>query len=86
MSPSATNGQVWDHYDKVRLPRWFEARRNLPKKQIELLNLNEILITFGSIAPSTLFDIDKRERNERRPCDTRAILRRLKMPHTVNQQ
>lgn len=36
MSPSATNGQPWDHDDRLRLPRWFEARRHLPKKQIEL--------------------------------------------------
>ncbi|KAI3113535.1 hypothetical protein CBS147330_9855 [Penicillium roqueforti] len=32
----ATNGQPWDHDDKSRLPGWFEPRRHLPKKQIEL--------------------------------------------------
>ncbi|KAJ9480721.1 hypothetical protein VN97_g12809 [Penicillium thymicola] len=32
----ATNGQPWDHDDKIRLPGWFEPRRHLPKKQIEL--------------------------------------------------
>jgi hypothetical protein len=36
MSPSANNGKAWDPYVKDLVPKWFEARKHLPKKQIEL--------------------------------------------------
>ncbi|KAJ6027469.1 uncharacterized protein N7446_003938 [Penicillium canescens] len=32
----ANNGKAWDPYDKDRVPKWFETRKHLPKKQIEL--------------------------------------------------
>lgn len=50
------------------------------------LNLNEILITVGSIAASTLFGINKREKNERRLYDTRETLQTPVLPNSVNQQ
>ncbi|KAJ6019421.1 hypothetical protein N7522_001488 [Penicillium canescens] len=30
------NGKTWDPYHKDIVPKWFEARKHLPKKQIEL--------------------------------------------------
>ncbi|OQD76779.1 hypothetical protein PENANT_c117G01551 [Penicillium antarcticum] len=32
----ANNGKAWDPYAKDLVPKWFEARKHLPKKQIEL--------------------------------------------------